>query len=85
MNRKFSLDPDHVLLLTNRKRKLPARQEEQSNIQGYVMNEKIEAKETEVQRMELLDLGDAVLETRQPHSIIQVNDSLVTFTYYGFV
>jgi len=49
------------------------------------MNEKIEAKETEVQRMELLDLGDAVLETRQPHSIIQVNDSLVTFTYYGFV
>ncbi len=64
MNRKFSLDPDHVLLLTNRKRKLPARQEEQSNIQGYVMNEKDMAENTEIE-LELVDLGSAASETRQ--------------------
>jgi hypothetical protein len=84
MNRKFSLDPDHVLLLTNRKRKLPARQEDGYKIQGYVMNEKaMVVGDVEAQGVDIIDLGDATAETRQPHDIMQINDSAMTFTYWG--
>ena len=40
--------------------------------------------EIEVEGVELVDLGDAAVETKQPHTIWQIKDSAVTFTYAGF-
>lgn len=48
------------------------------------MNENVVVKEGE-EGTEVIDLGDAMAETRQPHWIVQVNDSMVTFTYFGLV
>jgi hypothetical protein len=83
MNRKFSLDPDHVLLLTNRKRKLPARQEDGYKIQGYAMNEKLEAEDFNTESVvEVIDLGDVVTETRQTHNIQAIPDSPGHWSYF---
>lgn len=47
------------------------------------MKEKIEESGVEVQGIELIDLGDAAVETKQPHPIMQTLDSCCTFTYFG--
>lgn len=48
------------------------------------MKEKIEdIKDAEVQGIEVIDLGDAAVETKQPSSIQWVPDTCCTFTYFG--
>ena len=47
------------------------------------MNENIAAREVEVEALEVLDLGDATQETKQPHPIQQIKDSAVTWTFWG--
>lgn len=48
------------------------------------MNENIAAREVEVEVLEMVDLGDATAETRQPNPLHEIKDSLVTWTYAGF-
>ncbi|WP_157995263.1 hypothetical protein [Peristeroidobacter soli] len=47
------------------------------------MNEKIEATKDEVQGIEMIDLGDAMKETKQPGQVPVVPDSCCTYTYLG--
>lgn len=47
------------------------------------MNEKIEERGVEVQGIDVIDLGDAMVETKQPHAIQQILDSCCTFTWFG--
>lgn len=47
------------------------------------MNEKIVVGEVEAEKVEVIDLGNAVLETKQYHPIHQINDSAFTMTYAG--
>lgn len=48
------------------------------------MNEKSLVGEGEVEGAEVVDLGDAMVETKQPHPIQQINDSAFTLRYAGF-
>lgn len=48
------------------------------------MNEKRMVAEVEVEGVELIDLGDASVETKQPHPIWQVLDNCCSFTYASF-
>jgi hypothetical protein len=45
------------------------------------MNEKNVVEE--VEGLEMIDLGDAAVETKQPHPIQQTKDSCCTWTYFG--
>lgn len=45
------------------------------------MKEKIEV---EAERVEVFDFGDAMVETKQPHPIQQIKDSVFSWTYFGF-
>jgi hypothetical protein len=47
------------------------------------MNEKVVVVGDIEEGVEMVDLGDATVETRQPHDIMQINDSAMTFTYWG--
>jgi hypothetical protein len=47
------------------------------------MREKIEESGVEVQGIEVIDFGDALVETKQPHAIQQILDSCCTFTWFG--
>ena len=47
------------------------------------MNEKIVVDQAVDDEVEVIDLGDATVETRQPHDIHDVADSCCTFTYWG--
>jgi hypothetical protein len=47
------------------------------------MNEKDVVGEVEVKGVELIELGDATVETRQQHPIVQTKDSVFTWTYFG--
>jgi hypothetical protein len=48
------------------------------------MKDKIEERGVEVQGIEMIDLGDAAVETKQPGSFPVVPDSCCTYTYFGF-
>ena len=48
------------------------------------MNEKTVVEEFEVEGVEVIDFGDAMVETKQPHPIQQIKDSAFTLTYAGF-
>jgi hypothetical protein len=37
----------------------------------------------EVEGLEMIELGDAMVETRQQHPIVQTKDSCCTWTYFG--
>lgn len=47
------------------------------------MKEKLEESGVEVQGIELIDLGDATVETKQPNAIMQIPDSCCSWTYFG--
>lgn len=49
------------------------------------MNEKIDVREAEgaAEELELIDLGDAAVETKQPHPFQIVQDSSISWTYFG--
>jgi hypothetical protein len=47
------------------------------------MNEKIEATKDEVQGIEMVDLGDAVAETKQGSILPTALDSCCSYTYFG--
>lgn len=47
------------------------------------MKEKTEEKGGEVQGIEMIDLGDAVEETRQWGSLWEVPDTCCSYTYIG--
>lgn len=48
------------------------------------MNEKSVVVEVEGEGTEVIDLGDAMVETKQPNPIQQTKDSVFTWTYAGF-
>jgi hypothetical protein len=45
------------------------------------MNEKIEESGVEVQGIEVIDLGDAGVETKQPSPLAWILDSCCAYTY----
>ena len=45
------------------------------------MREKIEESGVEVQGIEVIDLGDAAVETKQPHPFQVIIDSCCAYTY----
>ncbi|HEY0681660.1 MAG TPA: hypothetical protein VGD45_04985 [Steroidobacter sp.] len=47
------------------------------------MKENIAAREVEVEGMEMIDLGDAMVETRQPASVPEIKDNPITWTWLG--
>ncbi|MFC4314940.1 hypothetical protein ACFPN2_38110 [Steroidobacter flavus] len=47
------------------------------------MKEKIEETRDEVQGIEMIDLGDAMVETKQPNAVQLVLDSCCTYTWFG--
>lgn len=48
------------------------------------MKENIAARGVEVEGMEMIDLGNATVETRQPDPLHETKDSAITWTYFGF-
>ncbi|MBM0108653.1 hypothetical protein JM946_28310 [Steroidobacter sp. S1-65] len=47
------------------------------------MNENIAAREVEDDGVKMIDLGDAMVETKQPHPIHDIKDNHVSWTYAG--
>jgi hypothetical protein len=47
------------------------------------MNENIAAREVEVEAMEMIDLGDAMVETRQPDPVQMIKDNPVSWTWFA--
>ena len=45
------------------------------------MKETSAAREVEVDRMEMIDLGNAMVETRQPDPIHMIKDNAVSWTW----
>lgn len=45
------------------------------------MNEKVEERGVEVQGIEVIDLGDAAIETRQTSPFPWISDSCCAYTY----
>lgn len=84
MNYYFSSPEVALLLLTNRKRYLPSGRGTVINPLGTVMNQKNEEMRDDfVQGIELIELGDAVEETRQTSTTPWISDSCCWYTYLG--
>ena len=47
------------------------------------MNENSVAREVEVEKLEMIDLGDVKLETRQPDPVHMIKENAITWTWFA--